>query len=113
MNAPDSKYEKKCKLKKGDEVIVISGRAKGSTGKINRVELKHDRVYIEGVNIYKRHVKPDMKHPDGGIQDKVMPLHICKVALVDPKTKKPTRVGYKVEGTQKVRIAKKSGSTLA
>jgi large subunit ribosomal protein L24 len=108
-----TKYEKKCKLKKGDDVIVLSGRSKGATGKIDRVDLKHDRVFVSNVNIYKRHIKPDMKNPDGGIQDKAMPLQICKVALVDPKTKKATRVGYKIEGGVKVRFAKGSGTTLS
>ncbi len=108
-----TKYEKKCKLKKGDEVVVLSGRSKGASGKIDRVDMKNDRIYIGGVNIYKRHVKPDMKNPDGGIEEKAMPLHVSKVALLDPKTKKATRVGYKVEGGQKVRIAKSSGTVLS
>lgn len=107
-----TKHEKKCKLKKGDEVIVLSGRSKGASGKIARVDMKHDRVYIADVNLYKKHLKPDMNHPEGGIEDRAMPLHISKVALRDPKTKKATRVGYKVEGNQKVRIAKGSGTVL-
>lgn len=108
-----TKYQKKCKLKKGDEVVVIAGRSKGSTGTIDKVDLKKDKIFIGGVNIYKRHTKPDMNSPEGGITEKVVPLPISNVALVDPKTKKATRVGYKVEGDKKVRFAKASGTILS
>ncbi len=112
MDIQTPKYQKKFKLKKGDEVIVIAGRNKGASGTIDRVDYKKDRVYIAGVNTYKRHVKPDMSNQDGGIIDKVMPLDISNVSLKDPKTGKPTRVGYKMEGESKVRYAKASGTTL-
>ena len=108
-----SKYEVKCKLKKGDEVIVLKGRSKGVVGKIDAVIRKDLTVLLAGVNVSKKHVKPDMKNPDGGIVDKAMPIAISNVALVDPKTRKPTRVGYKIEAGQKVRFAKKSGVVLA
>jgi large subunit ribosomal protein L24 len=108
-----TKYEKKCRLKKGDEVIVLAGKCRGDTGKIDRIDRKKDRIYIAGVNIYKRHTRPSMSNQTGGIIDKVMPLHVSNVALLDPKKKKPTRVGYKIEGDKKVRFAKLSGTVLS
>jgi len=108
-----TKYEVKCRLKKGDEVVVLSGRCAGQKGKIDRIDRKHDAVYVSGVNLVKRHVKPSVADQEGGIVEKVAPLHISKVALLDPKTKKPTRVGFKVEGDKKVRFAKDSGTILA
>ncbi len=114
MLAPaKNKQSVKCKLKKGDEVVVIAGKSRGKTAKIERVDRKHDRVYLENVNFVKRHTKPSMQNQDGGIVDKLVPLHVSNVALVDPKTKKPTRIGYKVENGVKVRFAKKSGSILS
>ena len=107
-----TKYQIKCRLKKGDQVIVISGKFKKKTGTIERIDRKKDHVYIAGLNIAKRHTKPGMGNPEGGIVDKVMPLYICKVALLDPKKKKPTRVGYKVVDGKKVRFAKASETTL-
>lgn len=107
------KQQKKVKLKKGDEVVVLTGRSKGSKGAIERIDRKHDKVYIGGVNIYKKHVKPDASRPEGGIIDKPMPIHISNVSILDPKTKKPTRIGYQInEDGKKVRIAKASGSVL-
>ena len=108
-----TRNQMKCKLIKGDEVVVIAGGSKGQSGKIDRIDHKSNRVYVGGLNMYKKHVKPDANNPDGGIIDKPMPLHISNVALVDPKTKKPTRIGYKSEdNSKKVRIAKSSGNTL-
>jgi large subunit ribosomal protein L24 len=107
-----TKYQKKSKLKKGDNVIVLSGRSKGSTGTIDTVDLKKDRIFVGGVNLYKKHQKADMAE-EAGIIEKVMPLHISKIALVDPKTKKATRVGYKIEDGKKVRFAKASGTILS
>jgi large subunit ribosomal protein L24 len=101
------------KLKKGDEVVVLVGRSKGATGKIDRFENNFSKLYVSGVNIYKKHVKPSGKDSEGGIIDKPMSIHISNVALIDPKTKKPTRLGYKLskEGS-KTRIAKSSGSAV-
>lgn len=112
MSSTLTKQQKKPKLKKGDEVVVLIGRSKGTKGTIERVDRKHDRVFIGGVNIYKKHQKPDVTHPEGGIVDKPMPLHISNVALVDPKTKKATRVGYSLVDGKKVRVAKASGTVL-
>ena len=108
-----TKHEVKCRLKKGDEVVVLSGRCAGQKGKIDRIDRKHDHVFVSGVNLVKRHTKPSVSDQEGGIVDKAAPLHISKVALLDPKTKKATRIGYKVEGGKKVRFAKASGTILA
>ena len=96
------------KIKKGDEVVVISGKYKGVKGKVLQVRPDESRVVVEGVNRHKWHIKPTQEKP-GHIVDREAPIHVSNVALVDPKSKKPTRVGYKVEGVKKVRVAKKSG----
>jgi large subunit ribosomal protein L24 len=101
------------RIKKDDVVIVIAGKDKGRSGKVLKVLPKEERVVVEGVNLAKRHTKPDMAHPQGGVISKEASLHISNVALRDPKTGKATRVGYKVVGEgaarRKVRIAKGSG----
>jgi large subunit ribosomal protein L24 len=113
MTTPKTKYQKKFKLKKGDEVKVLAGRSKGETGKIERVDFKKDRVYIAGKNLQKRHQKPNLQNQEGGIVDIPGPIHISNVALVDGKSGKISRVGYKLDGKgAKSRIAKKSGTTL-
>ena len=85
------------KLRTDDEVIVISGKDKGKTGKILRVDRSKDRVYVEGINIVKRHQKPNPARPNApvGVIEREGPLHVSTVALRDPKDKKPTRVGTK------------------
>lgn len=107
------KCEFKVRLKKDDEVIVIAGKDKGKTGKITRVARKTDRVFVDGVGVTKRHTKPSLQNQEGGIVDKAMGIHISNVMLIDPKSKKPTRVGFKVEGGKKVRFAKGSGTILS
>eukprot|EP00438_Fugacium_kawagutii_P024293 Skav204459 [mRNA] locus=scaffold7578:513:827:- [translate_table: standard] len=99
------------KIKKGDKVIVLSGKDKGKTGEVSKVLPKEDRVVVSGVNTVKRHQSPTQTTP-GGIEEKDAPIHMSNVALVDPKTGEPTRVGFKVEGGKKVRIAKKSGEVI-
>ncbi len=106
------KCEVKIRLKKGDDVKVIAGKDKGKTGKILRVNRKTDRVEVDGVNVMKRHTKPSPSNQDGGIVDKTVGIHISNVMLIDPKSKKPTRVGFKIEGGKKVRFAKDSGTIL-
>jgi len=102
----------KFKIKKGDRVVVITGRDKGKTGEVLRVIREESRVLVQGVNIVKRHTKPSAAST-GGVVEKEAALHISNVAHVDPKTSKPTRVGYKVlEGGRKVRVARKSGETI-
>ncbi len=99
------------KIKKGDEVVVISGKYKGVKGKVLQAMPAESRVVVEGVNRHKWHIKPTQEKP-GQIIDREAPVHVSNVALVDPKTKKATRVGYKLEKGVKVRVAKKSGATL-
>jgi len=98
------------RIRKDDTVVVIAGKDKGRTGKVLKVLVKEDRVVVEGVNMMKRHTKPDVTHPNGGVIAKEAALHISNVALRDPKTGKPTRVGFKVNDKgRKVRVAKGSG----
>lgn len=104
--------EIKSKLRKGDEVVVIAGSFKGESGKIDRFDKKLNRVFVGGVNLRKRHVKPGGSNPDGGIIDKCMSLHLSNVAIRDPKTKKPSRIGFKIEDGKKSRISKSSKTAL-
>lgn len=97
------------KLKKGDTVIVLSGKDKGKTGAIEKVFLKENTVLVTGVNMFKRHMKKRDEQNPGGIIESFRPINASKVALVDKKTKKPTRIGYIVAKGEKVRISKKSG----
>jgi len=108
-----NKQKVKFKLKTGDEVVVLAGRSKGTTGKIESVDRKAGKVVVTGANMYKKHQKPDVSSPEGGIVDITVPIDFSNVALVDPKTKKATRVGYKMEGDKKVRFAKASGIVLS
>ena len=100
-----TKYQDKCRLKKGDEVTIMVGKASGESAKIEQVDYKARKVFVTGLNISKRHTKPGSGSEEGGIMDKVMPVDWSNVQLVDPKSKKPTRVGYKVENGKKVRFA--------
>ena len=103
---------KRFRLRKGDDVVVISGRDKGKTGSILRVMRSEDRVIVDGINMVKRHTRPSQAQP-GGIVDKEAPIHISNVALADPKDGSATRVGYKfLEDGRKVRIAKQSGEVI-
>ena len=99
-------------VKKGDKVMVITGKDKGKTGVILVAFPKKDRVLVEGVNIVKKHTKPNQENPQGGIMSIEAAIHVSNVMLIDPKTGEPTRVGYKIEDGKKVRVAKKSGATL-
>jgi large subunit ribosomal protein L24 len=102
----------KLKIKKGDTVIVISGRDKGKTGEVLRVFPAEQRAVVQGVNIARRHTKPRMGEP-GGILDKELALHISNLAHVDPASGKPTRIGYKqLEDGRKVRVARRSGEVI-
>ena len=103
------------KLRTDDEVVVISGKDKGKTGKVIRVEPKQDRVYVEGLNMVKRHQRPVAGRPNMqvGVIEKEGPIHVSNVAIVDPKTKKPTRVGVtRNEQGQRVRVTRRSGTEL-
>ncbi len=102
----------KMHVKKGDTVKVISGKDKGKQGVILEAYPKKSRVLVEGVNVVKKHAKPSQDNPQGGILNQEAPIHSSNVMPIDPKSGEPTRVGYKVENDNKVRIAKKSGETL-
>ena len=99
-------------LVKGDTVIVIGGRDKGKTGVIQKVIPEQNRVVVENVNLRKKHRKPTQANPEGGIVEIYAPIDASNVMLLDPKTKKPTRIGHKIVKGKKVRYAKKSGTTL-
>jgi large subunit ribosomal protein L24 len=99
------------KIKKGDEVVVISGKFKGAKGRVIAAYPAESKVVVEGVARAKRHVKPTKEKP-GHMEDVESPIHVSNVAILDPKTKKPSRIGYKVEDGKKIRVAKKSGEKL-
>ena len=102
----------KFKIKKGDQVQVLTGRDKGKRGEVLRVLRREDRVLVQGVNMVKRHQRPTQTSP-GGINDFEAPLHVSNIAIVDPKTSEPTRVGYKfLQDGRKVRYAKRSGEVI-
>jgi large subunit ribosomal protein L24 len=107
------RYVPKLHVKKGDKVVVIAGKDKTKSGTVLAVFPSEERVLVEGVNIVKRHTKPNPANPDGGIIEKEAPIHVSNVALADPKSGKPTRVNHKVlEDGKKVRVAIKSGETI-
>ena len=99
------------RIKKGDTVVVLAGKDKGKQGTVLKAMPKEDKVIVEGVNIQTKHQKQtqkeaaEIKHQEG-------PIHVSNVMLIDSKTKAPTRVGYKMEGGKKVRVAKKSGAVI-
>lgn len=99
-------------LVKGDKVIVIAGRDKGKTGTIQKVIPEENRVVVENVNVRKKHNKPSQKNPDGGIVEIYAPIHASNVMILDPKTKKPTRIGHKIVKGKKVRVTKDSDTVL-
>jgi large subunit ribosomal protein L24 len=102
----------KLKIKKGDTVVVISGRDKGKKGEVLRVFPAESRALVQGVNIARRHTKPRMGEP-GGILEKELPIHISNLAHIDPQSGRPTRVGYKfLEDGRKVRVARRSGEVI-
>jgi large subunit ribosomal protein L24 len=103
------------KIRKDDHVIVISGKDRGKTGKIINVDPARGRVYVEGLNMVKRHQRPVAGRPNLqiGVIEKEGPIHVSNVAIVDPKTKKPTRVGTtRNEQGQRVRVTRRSGVEL-
>ncbi len=106
------------RIRRDDEVVVISGKDRGKTGKVLRVDPKSQRVFVEGLNIIKRHQRPtqaqtsDRAAQVGGVIEKEGPIHISNVMLVDPKDHKPTRVGVSREGGVRNRVTKRSGTKL-
>ncbi len=103
------------RIRRDDEVLVIGGKDRGKRGKVLRVEPKKDRVYVEGLNIVKRHQRPTQTaagQQAGGVIEREGPIHISNVMLIDPKDGKPTRVGIELEDGKRLRIAKRSGARL-
>ena len=103
------------KIRTDDNVVIISGKDKGRTGKVIRTDPKKDRVYVEGVNMVKRHMRPTPGRPNApvGVIEKEGPVHVSNVAIVDPKDHKPTRIGSKLnEQGKRVRVTRRSGAEL-
>ena len=99
------------KIKKGDRVVVLTGKDKGRQGAVSKVFPKESRVLVDGLNMVQRHTRPSQGDPQGGIKNKEAPLHVSNVAVVDSKGK-PTRVGFRVDGDKKVRFAKTTGEVI-
>ncbi|MEJ5978307.1 50S ribosomal protein L24 [Novosphingobium sp. PS1R-30] len=100
------------KIKKGDSVVVRSGKDKGRTGTVLQVLPKDEKVLVSGINVATRHKKPTQGDPNGGIDRREAPMHISKVSLADPKDGKATRVRFETKDGKKVRVAVKSGETI-
>ena len=99
------------KIKKGDRVVLLAGKDKGRTGNVIRVLPKDDRVFVQGLNLVKRHTRPTQADPQGGIKSKEASLHLSNVAIADANGK-PTRVGFRIDGDKKVRVAKTTGEVI-
>ena len=100
------------RIKKGDKVVVLSGKDKGRHGEVTRVMPKEGKLLVSGINVAARHRKPTQANPQGGIERREAPLHVSKVALEDPKTGKPTRVRFEERDGKKVRVAVRSGELI-
>jgi large subunit ribosomal protein L24 len=100
------------KIKKGDRVVVLTGKDKGRQGAVSKVFPKESRVLVDGLNMVQRHTRPSQGDPQGGIKNKEAPLHVSNVAVVDSKGK-ATRVGFRMDGDKKVRFAKTTGEVIA
>ena len=103
----------KIRLKKGDTVIVLAGKYKGKTGKVTATHPRENKVTVEGINIVKKHQKPNKQYPQGGIIELTKPVWVSKVAIVEPTSKKASKIGYKLndDGT-KTRIFKSNGKEI-
>jgi large subunit ribosomal protein L24 len=105
----------KLKIRQDDEVIVISGKDRGKTGRVIRVDREAERVYVDGLNIQKRHQRPSALNPNAqvGVIERPGPIHVSNVALIDPKEKKPTRIGAVITSDgKKARVARRSGTQI-
>jgi large subunit ribosomal protein L24 len=103
----------KIRLKKGDTVIVLSGKYKGKTGKVLATHPRENKVTVEGINIVKKHQKPNKANPQGGILELTKPLWVSKVAIVEPGSKQPSRIGYELgKDGAKTRVYKKTGKEI-
>ena len=100
------------KIKKGDTVVVLTGKDKGKSGEVLRLDPRENRAVVQGVNVVKRHQRPSMQS-QGGIEEKEAPIHVSNLAVSDPKDGKPTRVGFQtLDDGRKVRVARRSGETI-
>src|ERR1043165_1645600 len=97
--------------KKGDKVVVITGRDKGKTGEVMKVLREENRLIVQGVHMVKRHQRQTMQ-AQGGIIEKEATIHVSNAAHIDPKTQKPTRIGYRMDGERKIRVARRSGEAI-
>jgi large subunit ribosomal protein L24 len=103
----------KIRLKKGDTVVVLSGKYKGKTGKVTATHPEDNKVTVEGINIVKKHVKPNKAYPQGGIIELTKPIWVSKVAAYEPTAKKPSKIGFKVDSKgNKIRMYKRSGKEM-
>ena len=102
----------KIHIHKDDQVYVLNGEDRGKTGRVLSVARKKERAIVEGINIITKSMKPNARYPQGGLIKMEAPIRLCKLALIDPKTGKPTRVGYRMEDGKKVRYSKKSGEVI-
>ena len=103
----------KIRLKKGDTVIVRAGKYKGKTGKISAVHPKDNKVTVDGINIVKKHVKPNQQHPQGAIVELTKPIWVSKVSIVEPTTKKASRIGFSIDKDgNKTRVFKRTGKEI-
>ena len=105
----------KLRIRRDDEVVVIGGKDRGKTGKVIRVDREKERVYVEGLNIQKRHQRPSPLNPNAqaGVIERPGPIHVSNVAILDPKDRKPTRVGIvRREDGRRIRVTKRSGTEL-
>lgn len=103
----------KIKLRKDDTVIVRTGRNKGQTGKVVAVHPELNAVTVEGINVVKRHIKPNRQHPQGDVVEVTKPIDVSKVAIIDPSTKKPSKIATKLDAKgNKTRVFKKSGKEI-
>ena len=103
----------KIKLQKGDKVIVRAGKYKGQTGKITATHPSENKVTVEGINVVKKHVKPNQQNPQGAIVEITKPIWVSKVSILEPTSKKASRIGYKVDANgKKTRVFKKSGKEI-
>lgn len=102
------------RIRRDDEVVVITGKDKGKTGRVLRVDPTEDRVYVEGLNIVKRHQRPTPGRPDSvaGVIEREGPIHLSNVMLLDPKDGKPTRVGIEIHEGRRFRVARRSGTRI-
>ena len=99
------------KIRKGDRIVVLTGKDKGRQGQVSKVFPKESRVLVDGLNMVQRHTRPSQGDPQGGIKNKEAPLHLSNVAVVDSKGK-ATRVGFRMDGDKKVRFAKTTGEVI-